>query len=66
MKNALGNNMHFKYFSSWSAVSLQIKLWEMLIAIFDVPYYKRERDRERFLLMIGERAAKGQGCNVTR
>jgi len=39
-------------------------MWEMLIAIFDVPYYKRERDI--FLSMIGERAAKGQGCNVTR
>jgi len=27
---------------------------------------ERERDRERFLLLIGERAAKGQGCNVIR
>jgi hypothetical protein len=38
----------------------------MLIAICYVPYYNGERERERFLLMIGERAEKGQGCNVTR
>ena len=44
--NALGNNMYCKYFSSRSAVSLQIKMWEKLIALFDVPYYKRERERE--------------------
>jgi hypothetical protein len=67
VKNALGNNMHFIYFSCWSAVSLQIKMWEMLIAmLFDVPYYVREREREIFLLLIGERATKVQGCNVTK
>ena len=74
--------MYYKYFSSWSAVSLQMNMWKMLIAIFDVPYYKREtarerqqerdserereRERERFLFMISKRAAKDQACNVTR
>jgi hypothetical protein len=45
--NELGNNTDFKYFSPWPAVSLQIKMWEMLVAIFDVPNYKRERERQR-------------------
>ena len=41
--------MYFKYYNSWSAVSSQIKVWEMLIAIFYVlwlsskgPNYQRE------------------------
>jgi hypothetical protein len=32
----------------------------------DMPYYMTKRERDRFLLKIGERATKVQGCNVTR
>jgi hypothetical protein len=38
--------MYFKYVSSWSAVGLQIDMCELLILIFDVPYYNRQTDRQ--------------------
>ena len=48
VKSTRGYRRYFKYFSACSVVRLQIKMGGMLIAVFDMPYYKG--DRERFLL----------------